>query len=426
MKFGLIGKKLGHSWSKEIHGKLYDYDYDMIELDEDEFSSFMLDNNYDGFNITIPYKKKAASLCSYLSLSARLTGSVNTVIYDKDGSLMGYNTDLFGFGYLCSFSDIHIKGKKIMILGDGGTSDTVNAAVTDMMAFDVKVISRNGLNTYEDLSRFKATQVVINTTPVGTYPDNYNKIIDIDMLPECEAVIDVIYNPMRTPIIEDAIEKGIKNANGFPMLIAQAKYAGQLFLREKDALDERFFDDRDEKIAEVFKDITSSLANIVLIGMPGSGKTVIGEAIARITGREHIDIDDEIEKTEGMSVPDIFSTHGEAYFRKKEFEMMRDICKMNNLIITPGGGSVLDYDNIRAMKQNGIIIWIKRDLTELDMGNRPLSKDMGALKKIYAERKEIYNSSCDIKIDNDGSTDDVVFSLMDQLKSYTDKNGGFK
>lgn len=426
MKFGLMGEKLGHSWSKEIHRMMQDYSYDLIELSDAEFSPFLADNDYDGFNITIPYKKKIASYCGQLSSVAKRTGSINTVIHDENGGLAGYNTDYFGFKYLCSFSGITIKDKKVMILGDGGTGSTIKLAVSDMKAGRITVISRKEPYTYDDVSSFSDTQVVINTTPVGMHPDNYNKLIDINKLPDCEAVIDVIYNPMRTEVIEDAMEKGIKYVNGFPMLIAQAKYASQIFLRNEDALAENFSTNNDEEIAGIFKDLTSFLANIVLIGMPGSGKTAIGKAISRINGRKYVDIDAEIERAEGMTVAEIFDRYGEAYFREKETMMTREICKGSNRIITPGGGSVLDSENIRAMKQNGILIWVKRELSELDMGGRPLSKDIDALKKIYTERKEIYNKSCDIEIENTGSVDDAATAVMDQIKKFINKNGGFR
>ena len=396
LRCGLLGKKLGHSYSPAIHAMLGEYRYDLFEKTEDELPDFLKNGDWDGLNVTIPYKKTVVPCCAELSATAKKTGSVNTLVRRPDGTLFGDNTDAPGFAALVRKSRIAVENKKVLVLGSGGAHSAVCAALTEMKANPV-VISRSGENNYENLSRQEDAAVVVNTTPVGMYPDNLKAPLDLRVFPALEAVIDIIYNPALTGLLLQAEELGVRYANGLYMLAAQAKISSERFTGE--AIDDRITDKITERLS-------SSMKNLVLIGMPGSGKTTIASALAEKTGRPVFDSDEEIVKKAGMSIPEIFSKDGEGRFRELESEVLAELGKASGTIISTGGGCVTRERNYPLLHQNGTILWIQRAIGDLPREGRPLSA--GDLQKMYELRKPMYERFSDFTVVNDGSVECLV------------------
>ncbi len=389
-KFGLIGGKLGHSYSPMIHSKFGSYTYELCEVGEDGLESLLKNEEYGGFNITIPYKKKVMELCDELSDTARAIGSVNTVLRSEDGRLKGYNTDYFGFQYLLEVTGIDVKGMKCLVLGSGGASLTVQAVLADLGASEVVVISRTGENNYENIHRHFDGEIIVNTTPVGMYPGNGRTPVNLDDFHNCRGVVDLIYNPNRTKLVLDAMAKSIPASGGLEMLVAQGKEASEIFQN---------IEIENEEIESAIDEVRSETLNAILIGMPGAGKTLLGGELAERMGRKFVDIDDMIEEHEGMSIPEIFAQKGESYFRRIETEMLELACKQTGLVIATGGGVVKKKANYNIVKQNGVVIWIKRDLEKLETEGRPLSQSM-PLEQMYEERKAAYSYWSDFFINN--------------------------
>jgi Shikimate 5-dehydrogenase len=385
--YGLIGHPLSHSYSGKIHQIIDKYRYDLIDLNADDFDIFMKRREFNGINVTIPYKQSVIKYCDELSDTAKRIGSVNT-IYKRDGKLYGDNTDYKGFEYMLTVGDITLKDKKVIILGSGGTSLTAQAVAYDYKASEITVISRSGINNYDNLHLHKNAEVIINTTPVGMYPNCGLYMVNLDDFPNCEAVIDVIYNPLKTKLLLDAEHRGIQFINGLPMLSAQAVYAAELFTNESLHAD---------LIEKIHNTLVNDMGNIVFIGMPGSGKTTIGKAIANEIGREFVDTDAWIENNENMSVLDIITTKGESVFREIEHKAVTELGKQSGLVIATGGGVVLREDNIDMLRQNGRLIWIKRPIEQLDTAGRPLSVN---LNEMYEKREPLYRKYCDYTIEN--------------------------
>ncbi len=389
-KFGLIGEKLSHSYSPLIHSKFGDYPFDLCEVSEEELEPLLRREEYGGFNVTIPYKKTVMKYCDEISDHAKAIGSVNTVVRDSSGRLTGHNTDYYGFSCLLQTAGIDVRDMKCAVLGSGGASVTVQAVLRDMGAGEIVVISRSGENNYENISRHFDSEIVVNATPVGMYPNNGRAPINLDDFKNCRGVLDLIYNPNRTKLILDAMERSIPAAGGLIMLVAQAKAASELFQGKQ--IDT-------EEMENVVDEIRSETLNAILIGMPGAGKTLLGQEIADRMGREFVDIDDMIEAHEGMSIPEIFEKKGENYFRRVETEMLEKTCIRTGLVIATGGGVVKKKINYNIIKQNGIVIWIKRDLDKLETDGRPLSLTI-PLEQLYAERKDAYAYWSDFYINN--------------------------
>lgn len=389
-KFGLIGGKLGHSYSPLIHGKFGEYPYELLEVQEEALPAMLANEAYGGFNVTIPYKKTVMAFCDVLSDTAKAIGSVNTVVRGEDGKLYGYNTDYDGFRYLLRVNGIDVKGMKCMVLGSGGASLTVQAVLKDLEASEIVVISRSGENNYENISRHFDSEIIVNATPVGMYPNNGRAPVNIDDFHSCRGVVDLIYNPNRTKLVLDAMTKSIPAAGGLEMLVAQAKQASEFFQNTEI---------EDEAMENALDEVRSETLNAILIGMPGAGKTLLGGEIAARMGREFVDIDDMIEEHEGMTIPEIFEQKGENYFRRVETEMLEKACIRNGLVIATGGGIVKKKVNYNIIKQNGVVIWIKRDLDKLETDGRPLSQSL-PLEQIYEERKDAYSYWSDFFINN--------------------------
>lgn len=389
-RFGLIGARLSYSYSPMIHNWLGDYEYELCETKADELADRLLSTDYDGFNVTIPYKKTVMKLCDEVSEEARKIGAVNTVVRTEDGKLAGYNTDYFGFKYQLEHNDIDVEDMKCVVLGDGGVSVTIQAVLHDLHAREVVVISRKGENNYDNIAKHYDAEILVNATPVGMYPDNGSCLVDITRFKEIRGVIDVIYNPYRTKLILDCIENGIPCAGGLEMLVAQAKKASEIFTGN-------YIDD--DEIETITDELQRKVLNNVLIGMPGAGKTFLGRKMAEKQGKRFIDIDDMIVQHEGASIEEIFQEKGEAYFRKVETEMLKLACKDSGCVIATGGGVIKTKINYNIVKQNGVVIWIKRDLDKLETDGRPLSTSTG-VEQLYQERKDEYKRWSDYYIDN--------------------------
>lgn len=402
-KTGLIGEKLGHSFSPQIHSYLADYEYKLYEMPEEEVGNFVKNSDVDAFNVTIPYKKTVMQYLDYISPEATRIGAVNTVVR-KNGKLYGYNTDYFGIVYTVNKSGIDIKGKKVLILGSGGASVTAKTAMCDLGAGKVITISRRGENNYENISKHKDADIIINTTPVGMYPNNGVSPVDLSVFTSLKWVFDMIFNPKRTRLLFQAEQLGIRVSNGLLMLVAQAKKACEFFLDTKI---------HDSEIEFIEERIAVNSQNIVLVGMPGCGKTTVGKRVAEILGRDFVDLDYEIEAFAGEKIPVLFEKYGEEGFRVIEQKVVNEIGKKSWLVIATGGGVVTRDENYYPLYQNGQIIFMQREIKDLCCEGRPLSKK-GALEEMYERRYPLYMkfSSATAK-----GTDDVEVSAKNIIKA---------
>lgn len=390
---GLLGKKLSHSLSPQIHSVFGDYEYDLFEREEDELDTFFADASFEAFNVTIPYKVEAYKRCDYLDETAKAIGSVNTVVR-KDGKLFGYNTDLYGFEYMVKKLGADFKDKKVLVLGSGGASKTAVAASNRLGARETVIISRSGENNYDNLEKNYDAEIIVNTTPVGMFPENGKAPLSLKYFKNIEFVIDLIYNPCMTALLLEVEKLGIPCINGMPMLAAQAlRSAEHFFGREFD----------NSLIDRAVDKITADMKNIVLIGMPGCGKTTLGAYLSEKSGREYVDTDDIIVRKDGRKIPDIFTENGEKYFREIESEAVAECGKRLGIIIATGGGAVMRENNRDALAQNGIIIYLRRDIEALATAGRPLSAGKDAVYEIFKNRKDIYESFADyiIEVDRD-------------------------
>ena len=403
MKYGLIGEHLTHSFSKIIHEKIADYVYEIKEIEPQNVDSFMKFKDFLAINVTIPYKETVIPYLDYIDNSAKKIGAVNTIV-NKNGKLYGYNTDYSGMMGLVNKIGLNIKDKKVLIIGTGGTSKTATAVVSDMGAKEIIYVSNlkiEGVYSYDEIyASHTDVEIIFNTSPVGMYPKNDGIPIDLTKFPKLEGVLDVVYNPLKTNLVLEAKKLGIKAEGGLYMLVSQAIYAYEHFMDTTAS---------DTLCNTIFNDILSQKDNIILTGMPSSGKTTIGKILAEKTGKMFVDTDDEIVKKIGMDIPTYFSKYGEAEFRKIECEVIKEISPKNSLIIATGGGAILNSDNIKRLKQNGNIYFLDRSLDKLmPTSDRPLSSDINALKKRYEERYPIYLSTCDIKVDGNGTPNEVA------------------
>ena len=406
IEYGLLGAKLGHSYSKPIHNLLAGYQYELYAVTPEDLKTLMLSRAFRGLNVTIPYKQDVIPYLDEISEDARRVGSVNTLVMGADGKLRGYNTDLPGFLSMADHAGISLTGKKVVILGSGGTSLTAQAAARKRCAREIVVVSRTGEVNYDRLYREHTdAEVIVNTTPVGMYPKNGESPIDLSRFEKCVGVLDVIYNPFHTALLQQAEKRGIPSANGLWMLVAQAKYAAEYFTGESIP---------DEKIAEVYGRMRAGMANVVLVGMPGSGKSTVGRALAEQMGREFVDMDEVIVELAGKSIPDIFREDGEEAFRRIETEAARKCGKEKSLVIASGGGAVTREETMQALSQNGEILFIERPLEMLETAGRPLSAGgMEALKAMHEKRLPLYRQYAARVIDNSSSPEQAVQAAME-------------
>ncbi len=405
LSFGLIGRTLKHSYSEKIHNLLDDYPYTLFELEPNELESFVKSRKVDGFNITIPYKTDIIPFLDEISGIAKEIGAVNTVIRKGD-KLVGYNTDFDGMTYMIERAGISLKDKTVMILGSGGTAKTANVVAKRLGAKEIIRVSRSGEINYQNCYQRTSVQVLINTTPVGMFPNNYEMPIDIDRFPLLEGVVDVVYNPAITMLLSRAKELGLKYTNALSMLVGQAKRAAELFLDEK--ID-------DSEIDRIVKILSKEKQNIVLVGMPSSGKSTVGMAIASVLNREFIDTDSEIIKKENRGIPTIFKDNGEEYFRQVESQVLKDVGKLTGKVIATGGGVVKDIKNKYPLQSNGVIIYLERDIEKLVSDGRPLSKTKADIERLYLERKDKYIEFADFAVDNNGDIESAVKGVIEKL-----------
>ena len=414
MEYGLIGSRLGHSYSKTIHEMLCGYRYDLCPLPtEEEARAFLTRRAFKAINVTIPYKKLVMEYCSYIDPRAKAIGAVNTVV-NKNGLLYGYNTDYSGFSHLAASHGVQFAGKTVLILGTGGTHNTTSAVTKDQGAAKILTVSRHpdpekGELSYEEAVHSGA-QIVINTTPAGMYPNVGVCNLDLAAMPGLEAVLDVVYNPDKTELILRAEEAGVPVAvGGLEMLVAQAVYAAEYFLDRK-------FDNAEQEIRSITAALRKEQLNVVLIGMPSCGKTTVGRALADQLGKRFVDLDEEIVRAAGQSIPDIFAAEGEAGFRKKEAEQTARFAMEGRQVISCGGGIVKDPANIRALRQNGVILFLDRPLGSLVVGGgRPLSSSTDALKTMEAQRRPLYLAAADAVIPNNTTVADAVAASLEAL-----------
>ncbi len=404
LRCGLLGETLGHSYSPMIHHQLGDYDYRLFEIPRDALDAFLESGDWDGLNVTIPYKKAVVPYCGALSEAAAKLQSVNTLVRRPDGTLYGDNTDLYGFLYMVRRNGIQPAGKKALVLGSGGASVTVKAALEQLGA-SVTVISRSGPDNYANLDRHADARIIANTTPVGMYPHNGVAAVDLRQFPHCEGVLDIVYNPARTALLLQAEELGIPCAGGLSMLVAQARRSSELFTGA--VMD-------DGVLERVERTIQGRLRNIVLIGMPGSGKTTIAAALSRTLGREAVEADDLISQRAGMSIPEIFAQSGEEGFRALETEVLAEQGKRSGIILSTGGGCVTRPENYPLLHQNGVIFCLTRALSKLPTDGRPISQSTD-LAQLYARREPLYRRFADVMVSNDGAPEDTLHTIMEVL-----------
>lgn len=410
MEYGCIGEKLTHSFSKEIHNLLFDYDYEIREIPKGELDAFMTKRDFKAINVTIPYKQDVIPYLDWISDTAKAVGAVNTIV-NSGGKLYGYNTDFAGMTALIKINGIEVKGKSVLVLGSGGTSKTAVAVAKALGATLVKRVSRTAKEdciTYSQAySDFKDAQVIINTTPCGMYPNIIGEPIDIECFKNCEALIDAIYNPLCSNLVIKAKAGGIKAMGGLYMLVAQAAFAAELFIDT--AVSE-------EKIYDVYKKIVSSKRNIVLTGMPSSGKSTIGKRLEKELGMNFIDADTEIEKVAGKPISQIFKESGEGHFRDIESDVIANVSARQNQVIATGGGAVLREQNLTLLKGNGTVYFIDRPLELLmTTDDRPLSSNREDLIKRYNERYDIYCNTADKRVVNDGKIKSVIDAIKEDF-----------
>lgn len=405
MQCGLLGARLGHSYSPRIHSLLASYSYDLCEKQPEELADFLKSGRFSGLNVTIPYKKAVIPFCTALSPRAEALGAVNTLVRREDGSLIGHNTDYFGFSYMVEKSGLSVSGKKCLVLGSGGASATACAVLRALDAH-VIVISRSGADNYTNLSRHRDAALIVNTTPVGMYPNTGESPVALSQFPHLEGVLDVVYNPARTRLLLDAEALGIPAMNGLWMLVAQAKESAEWFTGRKIPNGE---------IPRIHAVLRREMENIILIGMPGSGKSTVGAALAAETGKRFVDADDEIVRSAGMPIPEIFARQGEPGFRALETQVLARLGKESGLVIATGGGCVTRPENAPLLRQNGSVFWLRRALEKLPTEGRPLSQ-AGSLREMEAVRTPLYEAFSDHPIDNNAAVSETVRSILEVWK----------
>ncbi|MBE5935249.1 MAG: shikimate kinase [Lachnospiraceae bacterium] len=408
-KCGLLGGKLGHSFSPLIHSFLGRYSYELYEKTPEELEDFIKNGDYTGLNVTIPYKKDVIKYCNKLSYNAKRIGSVNTLIKSSDGTIFGDNTDYYGLKYSILNANLNLKDTKVLILGDGGVSLTARVVAQDLGAKEIIVVSRRGEVNYTNIYDHSDSQIIINATPVGMYPNNGERLIDLTKFKLCKGVVDLIYNPSLTRLLLDAKELNISTVNGLVMLVAQAKKASELFTSRKIP---------NRVINKVVHEIQIRTLNIALIGMPGVGKSSVARRINRIWDKEVIDLDALIEERSKMTIPEIFEKYGEEKFREIETEVLADVSRCSGKVIATGGGIVTQQRNYDLLRQNSIIVYIYREIDELPTEGRPLSK-INSLKELEKIRKPLYEQWCDYSFYSEGVRE-VAFEIKKTICRETE------
>ena len=403
MKCGLLGRKLSHSYSPQIHSCFADYAYCLFETEPDQLEDFLKRVDFDGINVTIPYKKAVNPYCDELSDTAKKIGAVNTIVR-RNGRLIGHNTDYFGFQFMLDHSGLDVAGKKVLVLGSGGASLTVQSVLAERKARFFEV-SRTGEHNYHNLHLHADASVIVNCTPVGMYPNNGQSPVELSQFPQLEGVLDLIYNPARTKLLLDAQARGLVTENGLWMLVAQAKESAQWFLGHPLP---------NSVIETTHLKLLRQMQNLVLIGMPGCGKSTVAKLLGQRLGLEVVDADAYIEEMAGRTIPEIFRTEGEAGFRAMETAALQTLGRQSGLIIATGGGCVTRSENYGPLLQNGMIIWLKRRLSDLAVDGRPLSQN-ASLEEMYRVREPLYARFAQLTVENDQTVEQTVQSIMELL-----------
>ncbi len=410
MKYGCIAEKLSHSFSKEIHGMLFDYPYELREIPREELDAFMQRREFNAINVTIPYKEAVIPYLDEISDTARCIGAVNTIV-NRDGRLIGYNTDFSGLCALIRRAGIDLANKKVLVLGSGGTSKTALAVAQHLGCNEVYRVSRNGRDgciTYQQaLEQHNDAQILLNTTPCGMYPNIGESAMNVNDLPNLDGVVDVVYNPLRSKLVCDALKKGIPATGGLCMLVAQAAYAAEKFIGKTVP---------EEKIDAIYRRMAANKQNIVLIGMPGCGKTTVGKELAKILDADFIDTDEELVRQDGRAIPQIFAEDGENGFRDLESTVIRSVAARQHAVIATGGGAILRPENISLLRENGRIYFIDRPLEDLvATEDRPLSSNRQDLERRYRERYDLYLANCDRHIPSDSVIHHVITAIKEDF-----------
>ena len=414
MEYGCIGEKLGHSFSKEIHNALANYEYSLKEIKRDELPEFFKNKDFKAINVTIPYKQDVIEYLDWISDEAKSINAVNTIV-NRNGKLYGYNTDFYGLKALIERENVSLKDKKVAVLGSGGTSNTAFAVANYLEALSVLKVSRNkkdGYITYDELyEKYSDCEIIINTTPCGMFPKIGVSAVDLENLPKVEAVFDAVYNPLNSKLILDAKAKNITAVGGLYMLVSQAAYAVEKFIEAP--VD-------NAKVEEIFKNLYKQKMNIALIGMPASGKTSVGKFLSEKLQKTFVDSDGEIVKAENKKIPEIFEEFGEAYFRNIEKSVIKELSMLNSQVISTGGGAILNSENIENLKANSRVYFLDRPLDMLiTTSDRPLSSNRADLEKRYKERYELYKSSADVIIDGSKTVEEVAKIIEEDFYEYS-------
>lgn len=410
MKCGLLGEKLGHSYSPELHALLGDYEYELFEVAPEKLGDFLRERDFHGINVTIPYKTTLLDVCDHLSEAAEAIGSVNTVVKQEDGTLWGDNTDAAGFEAMVWKSGVSVTGRKCLVLGSGGASLAVRYVLDKLGAGEIVVISRSGGDNYENLDKHADAEIMVNTTPVGMYPNTAAAPVDLREFPHCQGVLDVIYNPARTALLQQAEALGIPCLGGLYMLVEQARQAAQIFQG----------DDRPViRTQAAYQALRSRKENRVLIGMPGCGKSTVGQALADLLGRPFVDSDRELEKILGMPCGEYITRKGEEAFRAEETALLEKLGRESGLIIATGGGCVTRSENYPLLHQNGTLIFLERELSKLPRKGRPLSQ-RGSLEDLYTIRLPMYRRFADLVVLNAGDPDTVAKTVEEAYEHFSD------
>ena len=406
--YGLIGKTLGHSFSPQLHQWMWGCDYRLLPMDEAAAEQFFTDRAFDGVNVTIPYKQLALRRCDVVDERAARIGAVNTVV-NRDGRLYGYNTDYDGLTALLRRTGIELSGRKVLILGTGGTSHTAHAVAEDLGAGEIVTISRSGENNYGNIARHADAQVILNTTPVGMSPNAGQAAVDVDAFPALEGVADVVYNPLTTYLVHQARRRGIKAACGLAILVIQAQKAAEYFAGRPIP---------DSAAEEALRRITAEQANLVVMGMPGCGKSTVGALVAQRLGRPFVDLDEEIVRAAGMSILEIFAKDGETAFRDLEAQVLREVSGHHGIVLSLGGGTAVREENRYFIRQNGPVFYLRRSIDVLSGEGRPLSKSPEAIRALYDQRRGIYESVADITVDSvEGSAEETAERIVKEWET---------
>lgn len=404
MEYGLIGETLSHSYSKPIHARLGAYDYDIVNLRPDALKEFFARREFKGINVTIPYKKAVMEYCDKISPVAERLGSVNTIIKGEDGRLFGDNTDYYGLRYMAAHAGLSLCGRKVLVLGSGGTGRTAQAVADDAGASEVIVVSRGGPVNYRNVYDIRCVEVIINATPVGMYPNTGQTPVELSRFSDCVGVLDVTYNPLYSRLLLEAKRLKIPFANGLTMLVAQAKQASDMFLSALSS---------EERIDRIVRAMTKESLNIVLIGMPGSGKSTLACLLAEKTGKRRTDTDEVVERALGRDIPSVFISEGEAFFREEEIKAAQSVGIEKGQVIATGGGVVERHENYLNLKQNGWIVFVDRDPMMLETGGRPLSSSARAVHEMYERRLPLYREFADVTVPNNASPEDAVAQILE-------------